>query len=198
LLARPDAPWAPKLEWLAAYVAASIVDCGSDTVRPHEHAGWAFTSAYPRTGETLREFFNSEKELAARLGTEAVNALRRKESHWLWPLGWRTVMTVRARAMIDAELGRELPEGHVLKSRTAKVLGRFEQSDDMLFQLEDGSVAEVHLTWEVEDRADWPRTALYDSFRLWAAAWRSSRKPNYDAVPAQIRKVAPFEDTGCC
>lgn len=170
--ARPEAPWAPKLTWLAAYVAASAADCRSETVAPHEHADLHFSATYPRTNETLREFLDSERALAPRIGAEAVTA-RRAEGHWLWPLGWRTVMTHQARHLIDAELVRELASGHVLAARTATVLGRFERSDDMLFELEDGSLAEVHLTWAVEDRPDWPRTRLYPSFQTWAAAWRA-------------------------
>ncbi|MND76368.1 hypothetical protein D3C80_680140 [compost metagenome] len=176
LQARPDAPWAPKFQWLTAYVAASALDCQSETVRPHEHADIEFAAPYPRTGETLREFFNSEEELVKRLGVEAAKPLHRDENYWLWPLGWRTVMTDRVRTILEAELVRELTAGHVLKSRAAAVLGRFEQSDDVLFRLEDGSVAEVHLTWEDESQPDWPRTTIHPSFQAWATAWRANRK----------------------
>lgn len=176
LRAKPDAPWAPKLEWLTAYLAASAIDCRSKTVQPHEHAGYEFSSAYPRTGETLREFLASERELANRLGSEAVARIRGNGGSWLWPLGWRTVMEDQVQALIDAELARELAVGHVLKSRAATVLGRFEQSDDMLFQLEGGSVAEVHLTWSVENRPEWPWTTVHSSFQAWATAWHARGK----------------------
>jgi hypothetical protein len=46
-----------------------------------------------------------------------------------------------------AELKRELSPQHVLFGRGAVAIARRKDCDDVLFRLDDGSVAIVHLTW---------------------------------------------------
>ncbi len=65
-------------------------------------------------------------------------------------------------------LDRELAPGHVLYGVPVAAVGKRDGTDDVLFQLLDGSgrVAVVHLTWthSPPERPPWPATEVYASF----------------------------------
>ncbi len=67
---------------------------------------------------------------------------------------------------LTKQLQVELSDDHLLKSRQVKTQARRQDNDDVLFELEDGSFAIVHLTWQqkAHDSPAWPRTDLYDSW----------------------------------
>ena len=67
------------------------------------------------------------------------------------------------------ELEREVPRGHILFGAAVIAMARRRDRDDVLFELADGSgrVAEVHLTWAVEQDPACPRTTLYESIQDW-------------------------------
>lgn len=89
-------------------------------------------------------------------------------------MGWRSVLDAQKTERFNAELVREVAPGHLLHGEnSAQVLGRFEFSDDFLYLLPDGRVAQVHLTWTAETAPDWPWTTLYPSFFDWAAERRT-------------------------
>lgn len=167
-----DRPWGPKLEWLTRYASASFDECRGGVVEPFGHADRVFAVAFPRTNETLREYMESESELARTLGTETLRPGSVALRFPLWPLGWRSILTAQQKERLEAELTREVASGHVLEGEATQVLGRFNYSDDTLFLLEGGRVAQVHLTWNPEDRPEWPWTIVYGSFQSWADEWR--------------------------
>ncbi|ATY34377.1 hypothetical protein [Sphingomonas psychrotolerans] len=71
------------------------------------------------------------------------------------------------RQELDEELVRELSPGHVLYGSRASAMGRRWRRDDVLFRLEDGRYAQVHLTRREETNPFWPSTDLFASFADW-------------------------------
>jgi hypothetical protein len=84
-----------------------------------------------------------------------------------WPSGWGAVEGHHERATLEAELGREIPKGHILFDKPASVLARCRSRDGFVFSLSDGRVAQVHLTWRGETDVRWPSTTVYDSLEAW-------------------------------
>jgi hypothetical protein len=82
-----------------------------------------------------------------------------------WPTYWVADLPADRRQKLEVELQRELPPGHMLYGKTvvAKAIGY--DPDDVVFQLEDGKFAAVHLTWKVESDTNWPFTLLFDSLK---------------------------------
>lgn len=70
----------------------------------------------------------------------------------------------------EAQLGREVGPRHLLRGENATLIARRFDTDDALFQLADGQIAEVHLTWSRGQEPDpkWPRTVLFASINEWA------------------------------
>jgi hypothetical protein len=72
---------------------------------------------------------------------------------------------------LEAELKRELIQGHVLYHKPAYALARRHDTDDVLFYLPNGPamLAEVHLTYSrhLEKDPFWPATTLYQSIEDW-------------------------------
>ena len=86
-------------------------------------------------------------------------------------VGWGPVDGEAARGL-EAELARELAPGHALEGRRARAVAQSSADDDVLFLLDDGSVAEVRLTWRSsrETEAEWPWTTVHASRAAWIAA----------------------------
>ncbi|MEX1132441.1 MAG: hypothetical protein WEC15_04380 [Flavobacteriales bacterium] len=82
-----------------------------------------------------------------------------------WLIPWHPVDDPVVRRSLLAELKRELPDGHVLTGAHLTVIGRRQDCDDVLFGLEDGRVAIVHLTYsgKRERTPDYPRTRIFAS-----------------------------------
>jgi len=82
-----------------------------------------------------------------------------------WLIPWHPVEDAAVRHSLRAELERELPRGHVLAGMRVTPIGARQDCDDVLFALENGRVAIVHLTWsgKTEPAPDHPWTALFDS-----------------------------------
>lgn len=172
----PDQPWIHKIEWLLKYTLYSQSDAKSEKISPWDHAKNAFSRIFPRTNETLVTYLKSEDELNKLLSlhpsrTPELESIRRHE----WPLGWRSVISPEGKSLLNAELIRELCPKHILYGKIANILGCFNYSDDTLFLLEDGRVAAVHLTWNLEDRPEWPWTVIYPSFSSWVAEWEGKK-----------------------
>lgn len=70
--------------------------------------------------------------------------------------GWIPISGEDA-ARLEAELARELPEGHVLKPMRGRAFARRLDRDDVAFELDDGRRFIVHLTWSVESDPRWPQ-----------------------------------------
>jgi hypothetical protein len=70
----------------------------------------------------------------------------------------------------EAELRKEVVPGHVLHGLAVTLIARRYDRDDALFQMQDGRVAQVHLTWKQAPEPDprWPETVIYPSLQAWA------------------------------
>ena len=86
---------------------------------------------------------------------------------WLEP--WMPIDSEDARRAFEGELHRELGAAPLLFGSPAVALAKRQDQDDVLFELQDGRVAEVHLTWRGRPESDpqWPRTAIYPSLDAW-------------------------------
>ena len=82
-----------------------------------------------------------------------------------WPPYWVADLPNYRRRALEVELRRELSPGHILHGKTvvAKAVGN--DPDDVVFQLEDGHFAAVHLTWKTESDVNWPFTLVFDSLK---------------------------------
>lgn len=64
---------------------------------------------------------------------------------------------------LEKQLAREINEGHVLFNHVVKEIARKQDNDDVLFKLDDGKYAVVHLTWTSEKLSldHFPTTKIY-------------------------------------
>lgn len=87
---------------------------------------------------------------------------------WLDP--WYAVDDAQVREVLERQLKLECSRDHVLFGGNCRLIARRDGSDDALFALADGRVAEVHLTWRksAEPDARWPVTAVFTSLDQWA------------------------------
>jgi hypothetical protein len=69
----------------------------------------------------------------------------------------------------EDELSRELPLDHPLQGRPASPIAKSRACDDVLFRLENGTYAEVHLTFTKTppERTGWPRFKLFGTLAEW-------------------------------
>lgn len=73
----------------------------------------------------------------------------------------------------DAELRQEIGPMHVLHGRSFRAVGVTVESDDWLFELDDGTFAQAHLTYTPnppETAPDFPRTRLFETLAGWMLA----------------------------
>jgi len=86
----------------------------------------------------------------------------------LFLIPWKTLSVNNGAA--DAELHREIGPNHVLYGRSPRAVGVTVESDDWLFELDDGTFAQVHLTYTQtppETLADLPRTRIFETLADW-------------------------------
>lgn len=93
---------------------------------------------------------------------------------FVFPEVWRDLRGADAadeatRAALEAELIRELADGHVLAGVPATAMARCRHRDDALFNLPAGRFATVHLSYPKDppDRPPCPRAEVFDD---WPAA----------------------------
>lgn len=98
---------------------------------------------------------------------------------WLSP--WYAVDDSDIRAGLEAQLRREICSSHVLHGESVRLIARRDDTDDALFALAGGRVAEVHLTWKngTEDDPRWPATGIFASLEMWA---RDSMVPLHEEL----------------
>ena len=72
----------------------------------------------------------------------------------------------------EEQLRLEVGPKHVLFGEEFSLIGRCFANDDALYQLSDGRVADVHLTWRQspEPNPVWPETLVYESLDDWEMA----------------------------
>ncbi|WP_051380646.1 hypothetical protein [Bradyrhizobium sp. WSM1743] len=81
---------------------------------------------------------------------------------------WRQIIDERERLLLEEELRKEIGDRHPLAALPIKVQARRDDRDDVLVSLEDGRVAEVHLTWSGKEAdPSWPRTVIFESMDKW-------------------------------
>jgi hypothetical protein len=87
-----------------------------------------------------------------------------------------------ARSAFEAELLRELQQGHRLFGIPVKAVARRRDLDDALFELLDGTgrVAVVHLTWQGKQKPPWPSTTIFEGFEAWARAVEEESREQFD------------------
>ncbi|WP_162799260.1 hypothetical protein [Nocardioides sp. 616] len=74
---------------------------------------------------------------------------------------WTDVRESDEAAHLEAELARELAEGHVLKGRAITALAARKLRKEVIFAIPDENRwAWVHLTWNAERDARWPSTEV--------------------------------------
>jgi hypothetical protein len=94
-----------------------------------------------------------------------------------WPEGWYAPERFEIYAL-EAQLSREVGDGHPLKGVAARLLARAHVSDDALFTLGDGRVALVHLTWKQsgpETDPRWPVTHIFASRDEWLSFMKAAQ-----------------------
>jgi hypothetical protein len=87
------------------------------------------------------------------------------------PRPFLPIESSQLRSGFEAELARELKSGHPLFNVSVKAIGRREDQDDVLFQIErrGAEVAEVHLTWSgKQENPPWPMVTFFETFAVWA------------------------------
>jgi hypothetical protein len=92
-----------------------------------------------------------------------------------WDADWSAINDPDEARRLERELAREVAPTHVLSGRKVTAIGRRARRDDVLFRLDDGTFAQVHLTWSVERDPFWPRTERYASFAEWQAVLPEDR-----------------------
>jgi hypothetical protein len=66
------------------------------------------------------------------------------------------------------ELQLELASAHPLHGRKLTVIAHSRAADDVLFRIDDGGVADVHLTWSGHvEQPPWPGHQVYASIEEW-------------------------------
>lgn len=79
-----------------------------------------------------------------------------------WFVPWYPIEREDERHAMLVELQRELDSTHPLNGVAAIAIARRQDNDDVLFSLEDGRMAVVHLTWiGKQDKSPFPWTVLY-------------------------------------
>jgi hypothetical protein len=86
-----------------------------------------------------------------------------------WQEPWYAIASDEQRALLTAELLRELCHGHVLWGKHLDIIARRIDRDDFLVRISDETphYAQVHLTWARETNPRWPRTREFQSLEDW-------------------------------
>jgi hypothetical protein len=64
---------------------------------------------------------------------------------------------------LSKQLEIELHDNHILKGRSTKTIARRQDNDDVLFEIENGEYAVVHITWQKSAHKNilFPTTEIY-------------------------------------
>jgi len=80
---------------------------------------------------------------------------------------WEQLPPDRATAF-EAEIQSELSPGHPLHGITLSALACSNRADDVLFQLDDDRVVDVHMTWSTKtEPPPYPSHDIYPSLDAW-------------------------------
>jgi hypothetical protein len=95
-----------------------------------------------------------------------------------WRIPWHPIVNADEQRGLLAELRRELPQAHPLYGSNVTSIARRQDCDDVLFRIDDGRVAIVHLTFsgKTEPTAELPWTTIFESLELFV---EKSMKPEH-------------------
>jgi hypothetical protein len=81
---------------------------------------------------------------------------------------WQHLSAEQAASFLrEAQL--EIAPGHQLHGLNLVPIAHARLADDVLFKLDDGRIADVHLTWRRgPDPPPWPSTRIFASFNEWS------------------------------
>jgi hypothetical protein len=80
---------------------------------------------------------------------------------------WKEPISGQAEALLR-EMRSELSPGHPLHGANVKAIAVSVQAGDALFQLDDGRVCQVHLTWRRSaEQPPWPRHRMFSTLEDW-------------------------------
>jgi hypothetical protein len=106
---------------------------------------------------------------------------------------WRELMSGQAEAFLR-EIRTELSPGHPLHGVNLKVIARSAQADDVLFQLDDGRVCQVHLTWRRSaEQPPWPHHRMFSALADWV---REVMVPDHEYY-GPLMASGPVSSFGC-
>jgi hypothetical protein len=83
-----------------------------------------------------------------------------------WRLPWRPLNHPLDLPALQRQLDRELADGHPLRGKSAEVIGRRVDNDDVLVRCPDGTLATVHLDWARVPHSnprEYPSTFIHES-----------------------------------
>ena len=77
--------------------------------------------------------------------------------------------------MLEQELQNELGPNHALKFSKPRLIARRLDSDEALFELDGGHIAQVHLTRTSRPEPDprCPATSFFGNLEEWRRSWES-------------------------
>jgi hypothetical protein len=106
------------------------------------------------------------------------SSLASEQGNSHWPGGWFDP-TEKECLGLERELQKELGSKHELKDRSARLIARRRDSDEALYELEGGQVAQAHLTWRKSSEPDprWPVCSVFESRDEWRQFWVSEIEP---------------------
>ena len=83
------------------------------------------------------------------------------------PGAWEVLSADQAESFVR-ELNTEIAPQHPLYGIVEHAIARSRRADDALFQISDGRVASVHLTWtQTLEQPPWPRHRIFESLDEW-------------------------------
>ncbi|MET0183638.1 MAG: hypothetical protein ABW199_12210 [Caulobacterales bacterium] len=86
----------------------------------------------------------------------------------VWPEGWRNVSGPESIELAQ-QLRREMSSSHILHDAQFMVIARRDDQDDVLLELADGRLAELHMTWAASNDPKLPGALLFDDLEDWLA-----------------------------
>ncbi|MGE3303988.1 MAG: hypothetical protein AB7M12_12850 [Hyphomonadaceae bacterium] len=87
-----------------------------------------------------------------------------------WPAGWLGVSEAESAALAVA-LSRALAPGHILHARRFTPIARREDQEDVLLLMDDGEVAEMHMSWAgAPATPEFPGALLFIDLDQWRKA----------------------------
>jgi len=87
-----------------------------------------------------------------------------------FPKGWHAPTDEKPGSGLVEQLYKEVGDGHILKGFKVQLVARRFNSDDAVFALADGRVAEVHMTWKKggpETSPRFPATTIFHDIEEW-------------------------------